>query len=141
MKANTATKKIEMTKREFNAIGRTSTPEFKEYATLKSIFSDFEIKVVSKKSNPLLKKLTFNFMENYIKNSERENIEDILADFEIMKKEVSTFEVREWFLGTFPEIRQADKERRDADKKRRENAEKILNEAKQNKIEYLRKVA
>lgn len=134
MKANTKTKKIEMTKKEFNAIGRTSTPEFKEYATLKSIFSDFEIKVVSKKSNSFLKKLTFDFMENYINNSKRENIEDILADFETMKKDSSTFEVREWFLGTFPEIEQAEKERR-------AKVEKILNEAKENKIEYLRKVA
>lgn len=134
MKANPTTKKIEMTKKEYNAIGRPESVEFQQYMTLKSVFPTFMIKVVTQKAKSSHKGLTYPVMENYIQNSKRENIDEILENFETLKKEVSTFEVREWFLDTFPEIEQAEKERR-------AKVEKILNEAKENKIEYLRKVA
>lgn len=134
MFANIKTRKIEMTKKEANAIGKTTTPEFQEFVTLKSVYPTFDIKVVTPKAKSSHKGLTYPVMENYIKNSKRENMDEILSNFETLKKDSSTFKVKEWFLGTFPEIEQAEKERR-------ENVEKLLNEAKQNKIEYLRKVA
>lgn len=140
MFANVKTNKIEMSKREANAIGRTSSDEFKEFVSLKSVFPTFEIKVVSRKANPLHKGLKYEVMEDYIKNSDNENKEELLENFKTLTKNdggyknANAFEVREWFLDTFPEIEQAEKERR-------AKVEKILNEAKENKIEYLRKVA
>lgn len=134
MKAIHNTKTINMTKKEYDAIGKTSSAAFREYCSLKAVFTDYEIKVVSKRSDSFFKRLKFDFMENYIKNSKRENIDEILEKFEVMKSNSSTFKVKEWFLDTFPEIEQEIKERK-------AQVEKLLNEAKQSKIEYLSKVA
>lgn len=118
MFANVKTNKIEMSKREANAIGRTSSDEFKEFVSLKSVFPTFEIKVVSRKANPLHKGLKYEVMEDYIKNSDNENKEELLENFKTLTKNdggyknANAFEVREWFLKEFPEYKKAKEDHR-----------------------------
>ena len=118
MFANVKTNKIEMSKREANAIGRTSSDEFKEFVSLKAVFPTFEIKFVSRKANPLHKGLTYKFMEDYILKSDSENKEELLENFKSLTKNdggfknANAFEVREWFLKEFPEYKKAKEDHR-----------------------------
>lgn len=118
MFANVKTNKIEMSKREANAIGRTSSDEFKEFVSLKAVFPTFEIKVVSRKANPLHKGLKYEVMEDYIKNSDNENKDELLENFKTLTKNdggyknANAFEVREWFLKEFPEYKKAKEDHR-----------------------------
>lgn len=118
MFANVKTRMIEMTKKEANAIGKTTTPEFQEFATLKSVYPTFMIKIVTPKTNPIHKGLTYKFMEDYILKSDSENKEELLDNFKTLTKNdggyknANAFEVREWFLKEFPEYKKAKEDHR-----------------------------
>lgn len=73
------TSKIEMTKTEAIAAGRLSSDKFNELKTLREMFPAFQIeivKIVTKKVDHF-KGLTYEYMENYIKD----NKESLLSIF------------------------------------------------------------
>lgn len=126
MFANLMEKKIEMTKTEAAKAGKIGTEKYEELCTLMNRFPTFEIHIVktNTKSADHLKGLTYEFMENYIK----EHKEELLTEFyklcckdENGKKldfgiKLSYGEVRMWFLEQFPEIENFDNRKKLDDK-------------------------
>ncbi len=121
MNANLNTKKIEMTKNEAKAAGKIGTDEFAMLQKYMEVYPTFEvcIKAAPKRKNEF-KGLTYKYMITYIQKSKRENKAAIMADFNTLiakeKKDkmegsehmeaASYLDVREWFLATFPEIKE-----------------------------------
>lgn len=114
MFANVKTRKIEVSKRESEAIGRPTTQEFQEFVALKSVFPTFTMKVVAKRggSNVIRYAVMRKYIENLISNSEGEKKTDYENKYEAFKfmttkKEglntAKSFDVTEWFLKEFPE--------------------------------------
>ncbi len=120
MFANRKTRKIEVSKREAEAIGRPHTQEFQDYVALKSVFPTFSLKVVAKRGNDTKKVIKYavmrKYMEDLIQKSEGEQKADCekkYTDFLFMttKQEglntAKSFDVTEWFLENFPEYSKA----------------------------------
>lgn len=115
MFANTKTRKIEVSKRESEAIGRPYTQEFQDYVALKSVFPTFTMKIVGKNcnSNKVIKySVMRKYIEKLIDNSDgdqRSEYEKKYEDFKFMttkvedKNTAKSFDVTEWFLREFPE--------------------------------------
>ena len=70
MNANIMTSKIEMTKTEAIAAGRLNSDKFNELKTLREMFPAFQIEIVKNVTKKVdhFKGLTYEYMENYIKN-------------------------------------------------------------------------
>ena len=79
MKANIVTSTIEMTKTEAAAAGRLSSDKFNELKTLREMFPAFQIEIVKNVTKKVdhFKGLTYEYMENYIKD----NKESLLSTF------------------------------------------------------------
>ena len=114
MKANLIEKTIEMNKSEAKAagiIGSAMCKELKQYMEMYPTFA-IKVKVPTKKKNSL--KLTYQYMEKYIRLCKRDNKDALLKTFYTMigKNEEGTndefrygyFEVKAWFLETFAEV-------------------------------------
>ena len=121
MFANVKTRKIEVSKRESEAIGRPTTQEFQEFVALKSVFPTFTMKVVAKRggSNVIKYAVMIKYMQDLIQKSEGEQkaeYEKKYNDFKFMttKQEglntAKSFDVTEWFLKEFPEYSEAKKD-------------------------------
>lgn len=116
MNANIMTSKIEMTKTEAAAAGMLNSDKFNELKTLREMFPAFQIKIVKNMTKKVdhFKGLTYEYMENYIKD----NKESLLSTFYTLcgrdeegnkaklAAAASYGEVRMWFLTEFPEIEQ-----------------------------------
>lgn len=116
MNANIMTAKIEMTKTEAVAAGKLNSEKFSELKTLREIYPTFQIeviKIVTKKVDHF-KGLTYEYMENYIKDNKESLLSIFYAlcgrDEEGNKVKLAAAasygEVRMWFLTEFPEIEQ-----------------------------------
>ncbi len=118
MNANLITKKIEMTKTEAKAAGKLDTEEFEMLQAYRVAYPTFEIVVkAAPKRKSEFKGLTYKYMTTYIEAHDDEN-KTIMAEFNILiakdKKDglegaehmeaTSYLDVKEWFLGKFPEI-------------------------------------
>lgn len=120
MFANTKTRKIEVSKRESEAIGRPYTQEFQDYVALKSVFPAFGLKVVSKGGNDSKKVIKYavmiKYIETLIQKSEGELKDKYTKKYEEFKfmttkqeglNTAKSFDVTEWFLKNFPEYSKA----------------------------------
>ena len=121
MNANIFSRKIEMTKAEAKAAGKIGSEKFEELRQYMNEFPGFEIQIKAPAKRKVeLKGLDYKYMRNYIQKCEREDKGKIMEKFNTLiaqeKKEgkegsehlkaAGYLEVREWFLSTFPEIKQ-----------------------------------
>ena len=121
MNANLYTKKIEMTKNEAKAAGKIGSEKFEELRQYMTMYPGYEIQIkaaVKRKSE--FSKLDYKYMRSYIQKSTREDKAEIMEMFKTLiaqdKKDgkegsehleaAGYLDVREWFLATFPEIKQ-----------------------------------
>ena len=121
MNANLMTKKIEMTKNEAKAAGKIGTPEFETLKNYMLAYPGYEIQIKAPAKRKVeLKGLDYKYMRNYIQMCERDDKGEIMEKFNTLiaqdKKDgkegaehleaAGYLDVREWFLSTFPEIKQ-----------------------------------
>ena len=137
MNANIFSRKIEMTKAEAKAAGKIGSEKFNELRDYMEAYPGYEIQIKAAPKRKIeLKGLDYKYMRNYIQKCEREDKDKIMEKFNTLiaqdKKAgkegyenieaAGYLEVREWFLSTFPEIKQT----RDDHKKK---VQEILNKA------------
>ena len=118
MTINYITMTIEMTKAESKAAGKIGTAEFKNMLSLMQQFPNYKIQVATRattKKSCDYKGLTYAYMEKYIKAHDNDK-HTIMAEYEDLRGEsdaakdvlADSFtyqEIKNWFLGKFPEIR------------------------------------
>ena len=119
MTINYITMTIEMTKAESKAAGKIGTEEFKNMLTLMQQFPNYKIQVIARaatKKSCDYKGLTYAYMEKYIKAHDNDK-HTIMAEYEDLRGESDAakdvladsftyLEIKNWFLGKFPEIRE-----------------------------------
>lgn len=125
MNANLFTKKIEMTKSEAKEAGKLGSEKFQELRQYMEMSPGYEIQIKAPAKRKVeLKGLTYEYMRTYILKCNKQNKEEIMADFRTLiaqdKKDgkenaehldaTGYLDVRAWFLATFPEIKE-DKEK------------------------------
>lgn len=111
-------KVIEITKAEARKASVYNSEAYKEMMNVISIHPGFRIETKVTQRKPARRKvhyngLTFKYMEVYIKN--HDNAEERLKEYEEMKsraKACSNYyaQVRDWFLGAYPEVKITNKE-------------------------------
>ena len=121
MNANLCTKKIEMTKSEAKAAGNIKSEKFVELRQYMEMYPGYEIQIKAPAKRKVeLKGLDYKYMRSYIQKSTREDKVEIMEKFKTLiaqdKKDgkegaehleaAGYLDVREWFLATFPEIKQ-----------------------------------
>ena len=121
MNANLYTKKIEMTKSEAKAAGNIKSEKFEELRQYMEMYPGYEIQIKAPAKRKVdLKGLDYKYMRSYIQKSTREDKAEIMEMFNTLiaqdKKDgkkgsehleaAGYLDVREWFLATFPEIKQ-----------------------------------
>ena len=121
MNANIFSRKNEMTKAEAKAAGKIGSDKFNELHDYMEAYPGYEIQIkAAPKRKVELKGLDYKYMRNYIQKCEREDKGKIMEKFNTLiaqdKKAgkegyenieaAGYLEVREWFLATFPEIKQ-----------------------------------
>ena len=121
MNANIFSRKIEMTKTEAKAAGKIDSEKYEELRKYMEAYPGYEIQIkAAPKRKVELKGLDYKYMRNYIQKCEREDKNKIMEKFNTLiaqdKKAgkegyenieaAGYLEVREWFLSTFPEIKQ-----------------------------------
>lgn len=122
MNANIFSRKIEMSKAEAKAAGKIGSEKFEELRQYMNEFPGFEIQIKAPAKRKVeLKGLDYKYMRNYIQKCERDDKGEIMEKFNTLiaqdKKDgkegaehleaAGYLDVREWFLSTFPEIKQA----------------------------------
>jgi len=119
MKANLKNRTIEMTKNEAKAAGRINSEKYIELRDYQNAYPTFTISIVEKRSKKSqYTGLDYKFMGNYISNSSRDDKDEIMNEFNVLRgvsniegdeseklEKASYLEVREWFLAKFPEIK------------------------------------
>lgn len=117
MNVNVKTQTIEMTKKFSNAAAKFGTDEYKMLQEARRDYPNFKVvTVVRKSAKPAYKGLTFSYMEKYIEKHDNEE-KSIMAQFRLLRAEdeeslelgaeaVSYLEIKDWFLNTFPAIRE-----------------------------------
>ena len=119
MKIDYTSMTIEMTKAEAKNAGKVGTEAFKEMLSLMQQFPNYKIQVITRaatKKSCDYKGLTYAYMEKYIKAHDNDK-HTIMAEYEDLRGEsdaakdvlADSFtyqEIKNWFLGKFPEIRE-----------------------------------
>lgn len=117
---NERNKTIEMTKKFANAAKRYGSNEYRDLQNARKDYPTYKVVTRSaKRRNDTFKCLTFPYMEKYIKSHGEENLIEfytlcgrdaqgnkIMLDRNKMIEHASYIEVKEWFLKTYPEIKQ-----------------------------------
>ena len=117
---NERNKTIEMTKKFANAAKRYGSNEYRDLLNARKDYPTYKVVTRSaKRRNDTFKGLTFPYMEKYIKSHGEENMIEfytlcgrdaqgnkIMLDRNKMIEHASYIEVKEWFLKTYPEIKQ-----------------------------------
>ena len=121
MNANIFSRKIEMTKAEAKAAGKIGSDKYEELRKYMKEFPGFEIQIKAPAKRKVeFRGLDYKYMRNYIQKCVREDKGKIMEKFNTLiaqdKKAgkegyenieaAGYLEVREWFLATFPEIKQ-----------------------------------
>lgn len=120
MNANLFTKKIEMSKKEAKEAGKLNTEKFHELHSYMTMYPGFEIQIKAPAKRKVeYRGLDYKYMREYIRKHDDKD-GSIMAEFNTLTaqdkkdgKEGSEYleaagymDVREWFLGKFPEIKQ-----------------------------------
>ena len=121
MNANIFSRKIEMTKAEAKAAGKIGSDKFNELREYMEAYPGYEIHIkTAPKRKVELKGLDYKYMRSYIQKCSRADKKEIMDKFNTLiaqdkkdgkegsehLKAVGYLDVREWFLSTFPEIKQ-----------------------------------
>ena len=120
MNANLFTKKIEMSKNEAKAAGKINSDEFKKLRQLMEMYPGYEIQIKTPaKRKSEFGKLDYKYIRAYIlkhdddQHSKMATFNTLIAQDKKDGKEgtehleaAAYLDVREWFLATFPEIKQ-----------------------------------
>lgn len=124
MNANLMTKKVELTKKEAKAAGKIGTAEFEELKNYLAMYPGFEVQIKAPAKRKVeFRGLTYEYMKNYIKKHGDEDGK-IMAEFNDLialdkknkvegaerHKAAGYLDVKKWFLGKFPEIRENKKQ-------------------------------
>lgn len=103
---------ITMTKAVAEKASKYGSEEYRELMQVRKDFPTFEVKVIATpKRKTEFKGLNYAFMKQYIMNCKRADKDEIQKDFEELTTkidgcDVASFgEVRQWFLETFPDIK------------------------------------
>ena len=114
---NDKTRKIELSKAYAKAASVYGSPEYNALQGARRDYPDFQVVTLkpSKRNDPF-KGLTMEYMEKYIASHDADG--SIMADFNILRgkteagdelsgyaEAASYFEIKQWFLKTFPEIK------------------------------------
>ena len=104
MKIKFEAKTIEVTKTFAEKAARFGTQEYCMMWEVLKDFPDFEVvvKAAPIRSQTYMKGLTYDFMASYIAGVDKDG--SIMQDFEILRQGRSYFEIKQWFLNSFPEI-------------------------------------
>lgn len=129
---NERNKTIEMTKKFANAAKRYGSDEYRDLQNARNDYPTYKVVTRStKRKKDSFKGLTFDYMENYIKNHEKENSAILNEFYQLCGKDengeaikiknniiehASYGEIKEWFLKQYPIF-----------KEYTENIDKILN--------------
>ena len=119
MKINYTSMTIEMTKSESKAAGKFGTDAYKDLIAAMQQFPTYKILIVTRaatKKSCDYKGLTFAYMEKYIQAHDDEG-QSIKAEYDALRgntaeaidalaESCSYQEIKKWFLGKFPEIRE-----------------------------------
>ena len=119
MTINYTSMTIEMTKAESKAAGKFGTDAYKDLIAAMQQFPNYKIQVATRaatKKSCDYKGLTYAYMEKYIKAHDNDK-HTIMAEYEDLRGEsdaakdvlADSFtyqEIKNWFLGKFPEIRE-----------------------------------
>ena len=119
MKANLINKTIEMSKSEAKAAGRIGSEKFKELKKYQRAYPDYTICIIeAPKRKSKYNGLDYKYMEDYIKKCGRDDMEEIMKEFKILRGldvenhakcinvEVASYaEIKKWFLNKFSEIK------------------------------------
>lgn len=105
-------KAVVVSKEYYKKSNIVGTEEYYELIEIQKNFRNFKIIIQTAKKNSTFKHLSLKFMEDYIRNHDDEE-NSIMRNFKTLRGEdldygklgaVSFFELKEWFLNTFPEI-------------------------------------
>ena len=113
IKINYQNSTIELSKATAKAASVFGSDAYKDLIKAKNQFPTFKvvIKETSKRKDSL-KGLNFSFMENYIKN--HSDSETHLSEFAKLKASgISFFEIKQWFLKTYPIFKDISKSKAD----------------------------
>lgn len=123
MELNFVSRTIEMTKAEAKAASKYGTQEYNQLKEMRCENPTYQIVIkASVKRKNEFKGLTYEYMATYIKKHDKDG--SIMEEFLILtgKKEkeneddyieaISYFEVKSWFLKTYPQIEQSREEYR-----------------------------
>ena len=130
MNANITKRTIEMSTKEAKAAGKYDSPEFNLLQGLRAAYPTFQIVVKAPKKAKNQLKIDYKFIEEYI--TTHKNAETNMDKLNILRgkkadegeyvEAVNFMEIKKWFLATYPEIK-------DAQKNYREKIDEILNVA------------
>ena len=95
---------IQMTKAYADKAGKVGSREFEELTKIHSMYPQYQIVIVSSKSNFSAKGLDYDFIEKYISlQIDEKRREELTKDFEDLRAaDLSYFEIRSWFVNEFP---------------------------------------
>lgn len=95
---------IQMTKAYADKAGKVGSREFEELTKIHSMYPQYQIVIVSSKSNSSAKGLDYDFIEKYISlQIDEKRREELTKDFEDLRAaDLSYFEIRSWFVNEFP---------------------------------------
>ena len=120
MNANLFTKKIEMSKSEAKEAGKLNTEKFHELRQFMAAYPGYEVQIKAPAKRKVeLRGLDYKYMRTYIlshddeQHSKMDTFKTLIAQDKKDGKEgaehleaAGYLDVREWFLSTFPEIKQ-----------------------------------
>lgn len=120
MNANLFTKKIEMSQKEAKEAGKLNTEKFNELRSYMAMYPGFEIQIKAPTKRKVeFRGLDYKYMREYIRKHDDKD-GSIMVEFKTLTaqdkkdgKEGSEYleaagylDVRDWFLGKFPEIKE-----------------------------------
>ena len=107
---------LEVTKKFATAAAKFGTDEYKQLQEVRRDYPTYKVVTISRKApKPQYKGLTFSYMESYIEAHDDEE-KSIMAHYMMLRakdeesqavnaESFSYLEIKEWFLKTFPAIR------------------------------------
>ena len=91
---------IEITKSFEKKAREYGSDAYKTLRNVRNEFKDFEIIVKAPKTSNTFKGMNFDFMAEYI--SKQINAEELMEDFNKLRKTLNYGEMKQWFIGKFP---------------------------------------
>lgn len=113
MSINFQNSTIELSKATAKEASIVGSQAYKELIEVRTQFPNFKVVIKeTAKNNSRMKGFNYDFMENYIKTHNDSEIH--IAEYEKLKNSgISYFDVKKWFLNTYPIFMDANKSKAD----------------------------